>query len=74
MSLQRVGPILLAIGVGVGTGYYVFQPLLKEYEQDTQGTWVLPEDRERVQAIETKKQGAPAANQPSTPSSSSPST
>ncbi|ORX53045.1 hypothetical protein DM01DRAFT_1336231 [Hesseltinella vesiculosa] len=56
MSLQRVGPILLAIGVGVGTGYYVFQPLLREYEHDTHGTWVLPEDRERVKKLEEKHQ------------------
>lgn len=38
----------IAVGVGVGTGVYIFKPLLKEYEQDTNGTWIMPSDEERL--------------------------
>ncbi|KAI9033623.1 hypothetical protein CLU79DRAFT_724639 [Phycomyces nitens] len=42
----RILPVLIASGIGVATGIYVFQPLLKEYEADTNGTWVLPGDKQ----------------------------
>lgn len=32
MFSQRAINLILAVGIGVGTGVYVFQPLLKEYE------------------------------------------
>lgn len=32
MLSQRAIHLILAVGIGVGTGVYVFQPLLKEYE------------------------------------------
>ncbi|CAO3639105.1 unnamed protein product [Cunninghamella blakesleeana] len=52
----RLVPVIISIGVGIGTGIFVFQPLIKEYEAETKGTWILPEDRERIAALETKKQ------------------
>ncbi|CAO3591044.1 unnamed protein product [Absidia cylindrospora] len=55
MISNRLVPVLLAIGVGIGTGVYVFKPLLKEYEQDTKGTWILPEDETRLKDLENKK-------------------
>ncbi|ORZ23326.1 hypothetical protein BCR42DRAFT_366964 [Absidia repens] len=55
MISNRLVPVILAIGVGIGTGIYVFQPLLKEYEQDTKGTWILPEDEARLKDLESKK-------------------
>ncbi|CAO3645622.1 unnamed protein product [Cunninghamella echinulata] len=48
----RLVPVILSIGVGIGTGIYVFQPLIKEYEAYLD----LPEDRERMATLETKKQ------------------
>ncbi|CAO3594708.1 unnamed protein product [Absidia cylindrospora] len=56
MISGQLVPVFIAIGVGIGTGVYVFQPLLKEYEENTKGTWVLPEDEARVKALATKKQ------------------
>ena len=32
MFSNRMVQVLLAAGIGVGTGVYVFQPLLKEYQ------------------------------------------
>ncbi|KAI8344261.1 hypothetical protein BC941DRAFT_408185 [Chlamydoabsidia padenii] len=55
MISSRMVPVLFAIGVGVGTGVYVFQPLLKEYEADTKGTWILPEDEARLKALAAKR-------------------
>jgi hypothetical protein len=33
MFSSRLGQLMIAVGVGVATGVYVFKPLLKEYEQ-----------------------------------------
>jgi hypothetical protein len=33
MLSSRLPQVALAIGVGVATGVYVFQPLIKQYEQ-----------------------------------------
>ncbi|KAH8550648.1 hypothetical protein BGW37DRAFT_521317 [Umbelopsis sp. PMI_123] len=49
--LQRSVPILTAAVIGVATGYYVFQPLLRQYEKDTNGTWKKPGDDERIEHI-----------------------
>ncbi|ORZ00765.1 hypothetical protein BCR43DRAFT_485753 [Syncephalastrum racemosum] len=58
MSQSRLVNILLAVGVGVGTGFYVFDPLLREYHTDTKGTWMLPGDEERLRRIEAAKHEA----------------
>ncbi|KAI8136767.1 hypothetical protein BJV82DRAFT_638111 [Fennellomyces sp. T-0311] len=50
MISGRLLHVLLAVGVGVGTGVYVFQPLLKEYQSETQGTWMRPGDQERIKS------------------------
>ncbi|KAI7863934.1 hypothetical protein BDF14DRAFT_1884670 [Spinellus fusiger] len=42
---SRVLPILMASGIGVATGFYVFHPLLREYEADTHGTWIMPDTK-----------------------------
>ncbi|SAM08715.1 hypothetical protein [Absidia glauca] len=70
MISNRLVPVLIAVGVGIGTGVYVFQPLLKEYEADTKGTWVLPEDEARVKALAAKRnQGNSTLAQDNQPSS-----
>ncbi|KAL7312970.1 hypothetical protein PS15m_008673 [Mucor circinelloides] len=48
MISNRLIRLGIAVGVGVGTGVYIFKPLLKEYEQDTNGTWIMPSDEERL--------------------------
>ncbi|CAO3685681.1 unnamed protein product [Umbelopsis vinacea] len=49
--LQQFLPILTATAVGIATGYYVFKPLLQQYEQETNGTWKKPGDEERIEEI-----------------------
>ncbi|KAI8584215.1 hypothetical protein K450DRAFT_276584 [Umbelopsis ramanniana AG] len=49
--LKRSVPILTAAAIGVATGYYVFEPLLRQYEKDTKGTWKKPGDDERIEEI-----------------------
>ncbi|KAG2182918.1 hypothetical protein INT44_005899 [Umbelopsis vinacea] len=49
--LKRSIPILTATAIGVATGYYVFEPLLRQYERDTNGTWKKPGDDERIKEI-----------------------
>lgn len=44
MFSSKVSQLCLAVGVGVVTGVYIFKPLLKEYEQDTKGTWIPTTD------------------------------
>lgn len=55
MFSSKFTQLFLAVGVGVATGVYVFQPLLKEYEQETNGTWIRPGDEERIQIMKDKK-------------------
>ncbi|EIE78576.1 hypothetical protein RO3G_03280 [Rhizopus delemar RA 99-880] len=56
MLSSRLPQVALAIGVGVATGIYVFQPLIKQYEQETKGTWVLPTDEERLKKIQERRE------------------
>ncbi|CDS08267.1 hypothetical protein LRAMOSA02215 [Lichtheimia ramosa] len=56
MLSQRAIHLILAVGIGVGTGVYVFQPLLKEYEAETHGTWMRPGDEDKLKKIEGKQQ------------------
>ncbi|KAL0082460.1 hypothetical protein J3Q64DRAFT_1830235 [Phycomyces blakesleeanus] len=51
---SRIFPVLLATGVGIATGVYVFQPLLKEYEAETNGTWILPGNEQTTKPFENK--------------------
>ncbi|KAI9258050.1 hypothetical protein BDA99DRAFT_561488 [Phascolomyces articulosus] len=54
MLSGRMVNVLLAVGIGVGTGVYVFQPLLKEYQAETQGTWMRPGDEQRIKSWHDK--------------------
>ncbi|KAG2203576.1 hypothetical protein INT46_011126 [Mucor plumbeus] len=56
MISNRLIRLGIAVGVGMGTGVYVFKPLLKEYEQDTNGTWIMPSDEERLKQQMEKQQ------------------
>ncbi|KAL6235190.1 hypothetical protein BDW75DRAFT_240360 [Aspergillus navahoensis] len=55
-------PVVLAIAIGVGTGYYTFQPALREL-QSNKGTVAGPL---------SGNQSLPAAQQPPSTSTSSP--
>ncbi|KAI8975027.1 hypothetical protein BDF20DRAFT_914016 [Mycotypha africana] len=56
MISSRAFQYCIAIAVGVGTGVYVFKPLLREYEQDTNGTWLTPGDEQRLRDMQEKRQ------------------
>ncbi|KAI9497975.1 hypothetical protein BDB00DRAFT_868108 [Zychaea mexicana] len=64
MISGRLANVLLAVGVGVGTGVYVFQPLLQEYQSETQGTWMRPGDEQRIKSWRDKTESEPAAKSP----------
>ncbi|KAI9480395.1 MAG: hypothetical protein EXX96DRAFT_562422 [Benjaminiella poitrasii] len=53
---SRLAQVALAVGLGIGTGIYVFQPLLKEYEAETNGSWLRPGDEEKLKHMSEKKQ------------------
>ncbi|PWN29898.1 hypothetical protein BDZ90DRAFT_519 [Jaminaea rosea] len=36
---QRLFPLFAASVVGVATGYYIFDPILRQYSRDTSGTF-----------------------------------
>ncbi|KAF7724500.1 hypothetical protein EC973_000951 [Apophysomyces ossiformis] len=58
---SRLVPVLVAIGVGVTTSFYTFQPLLKQFEEETNGTFIRPGDEEKLKALTmTKKQTSTA--------------
>ncbi|GAB5592182.1 hypothetical protein Unana1_07082 [Umbelopsis nana] len=60
--LQRSVPILTATAIGVATGYYVFEPLLRQYERDTNGTWKMPGDEERIEEVKHELNEIPLVN------------
>ncbi|KAF9918221.1 hypothetical protein BX616_009874 [Lobosporangium transversale] len=40
MSLMnRYIPLAIAVGVGVFSGYYIWEPSLKKYQKESKGTW-----------------------------------
>ncbi|KAI7904930.1 uncharacterized protein BX663DRAFT_501071 [Cokeromyces recurvatus] len=55
MFSNKLIQVALAVGVGISTGIYVFKPLLKEYEEETSGTWLRPGDETRVKELSEKR-------------------
>ncbi|KAG0241624.1 hypothetical protein BGW41_005640 [Actinomortierella wolfii] len=37
--INRNIPLLVAAGVGVFTGFYIWEPMFKKYERESKGTW-----------------------------------
>ncbi|KAL9933662.1 hypothetical protein V8E36_007320 [Tilletia maclaganii] len=68
---SRMAPVMAASIVGVVTGVYVFQPLLVQYRNDTQGTF-RPEQKDlKVDSVaqSEKEPAQPAALSPAKPAS-----
>ncbi|KAF9175435.1 hypothetical protein BGX21_003519 [Mortierella sp. AD011] len=38
-SINRNIPLAVAIGVGVMSGFYIWEPVLKKYQRESKGTW-----------------------------------
>ncbi|CAO1612633.1 unnamed protein product [Parajaminaea phylloscopi] len=64
---QRIIPLLAVSVVGVATGIYVFDPLLKQYAQDTGGTF-RPKDASS--STNAGKDGSSSARADASPSPS----
>ncbi|KAG0237169.1 hypothetical protein BGW42_001745 [Actinomortierella wolfii] len=37
--INRNIPLLVAAGVGIFTGFYIWEPMFKKYERESKGTW-----------------------------------
>ncbi|KAF9426984.1 hypothetical protein BGZ76_002521 [Entomortierella beljakovae] len=37
--MNRNIPLVVAIGVGVMSGFYIWEPSLKKYQRESKGTW-----------------------------------
>ncbi|KAF9993239.1 hypothetical protein BGZ80_002262 [Entomortierella chlamydospora] len=38
-GINRSIPLIVAIGVGVMSGFYIWEPVLKKYQRESKGTW-----------------------------------
>ncbi|KAI1313370.1 hypothetical protein EDD11_002680 [Mortierella claussenii] len=79
--LNRNAPLLIAIGVGVLSGLYIWEPSLKQYQRESKGTWnydVVKQTRaEEMNEHADQVAGATAStthgSSPSTPAAGAPS-
>ncbi|KAG0267379.1 hypothetical protein BGZ95_002856 [Linnemannia exigua] len=39
MSFNRNIPMVIAAGVGVMSGFYIWEPMFKKYQRESKGTW-----------------------------------
>ncbi|KAF9119873.1 hypothetical protein BGW39_011854 [Mortierella sp. 14UC] len=39
MSFNRNIPLVIAAGVGVMSGFYIWEPMFKKYQRESKGTW-----------------------------------
>ncbi|KAF9349263.1 hypothetical protein BGX26_012416 [Mortierella sp. AD094] len=37
--MNRNIPLIVAVGVGVMSGFYIWEPTLKKYQRESKGTW-----------------------------------
>ncbi|KAF9100455.1 hypothetical protein BGX27_000401 [Mortierella sp. AM989] len=37
--MNRNIPLIVAVGVGVMSGFYIWEPSLKKYQRESKGTW-----------------------------------
>ncbi|KAG0318423.1 hypothetical protein BGZ99_005698 [Dissophora globulifera] len=37
--MNRHIPLFVAVGVGIFSGMYIWEPMLKKYQRESQGTW-----------------------------------
>ncbi|KAF9157599.1 hypothetical protein DFQ27_004826 [Actinomortierella ambigua] len=37
--INRNIPLIVAVGVGVFTGLYIWEPMFKKYQRESKGTW-----------------------------------
>ncbi|KAF9541048.1 hypothetical protein EC957_003436 [Mortierella hygrophila] len=81
MSFNRNIPLVIAAGVGVMSGFYIWEPMFKKYQRESKGTWqyeVVQQTRaeemnRHADAVVANANAAAAAStSTSTPGSTSP--
>ncbi|KAF9335588.1 hypothetical protein BGZ91_010443 [Linnemannia elongata] len=81
MSFNRNIPLVIAAGVGVMSGFYIWEPMFKKYQRESKGTWqyeVVQQtraeemNRQAEAAVANANVAAAASTSTSTPGSASP--
>ncbi|KAG9066570.1 hypothetical protein KI688_012478 [Linnemannia hyalina] len=81
MSFNRNIPLAIAAGVGVMSGFYIWEPMFKKYQRESKGTWqyeVVQQTRAEEMnrhadaAVANANAAAAASTSISTPGSTSP--
>ncbi|KAF9933080.1 hypothetical protein FBU30_006581 [Linnemannia zychae] len=60
MSYNRNIPLLVAAGIGVLSGIYIWEPMFKKYQRESKGTWQY-EVVQQTRAEELKREADAAA-------------
>ncbi|KAG0376693.1 hypothetical protein BGX24_007340 [Mortierella sp. AD032] len=83
MSFNRNIPMVIAAGVGVMSGFYIWEPMFKKYQRESKGTWQyevvqqtrVEEMNRQAEAAVANANAAPpaeAANEPPVPAHGAP--
>ncbi|KAH7052486.1 hypothetical protein BKA57DRAFT_502655 [Linnemannia elongata] len=81
MSFNRNIPLVIAAGVGVMSGFYIWEPMFKKYQRESKGTWqyeVVQQtraeemNRQAEAAVANANVATAASTSTSTPGSASP--
>ncbi|KAF9373705.1 hypothetical protein CPB97_000371 [Podila verticillata] len=77
MSFNRNIPLVIAAGVGIMSGFYIWEPMFKKYQRESKGTWqyeVVQQTREEERNRVADAAASSLSNNASTPSPSTVST
>ncbi|KAG0248266.1 hypothetical protein BG011_000263 [Mortierella polycephala] len=69
MSFNRYIPLVIATGIGVMSGFYIWNPMFRKYQMESKGTWQY-EVVQQTRTEELKRDADTAAAATTAPSSS----
>ncbi|KAF9184229.1 hypothetical protein BGZ51_003474 [Haplosporangium sp. Z 767] len=69
MSFNRNIPLIVAAGIGVMSGFYIWDPMFRKYQKESKGTWQY-EVVQQTRTEELKHDADAAAGVTTAPSSS----
>ncbi|KAF9959716.1 hypothetical protein BGZ72_008963 [Mortierella alpina] len=71
--MNRHIPAIIAAGVGIMSGFYIWEPMFKKYQRESKGTWQYEVVQQtRAEEMNRQADAAVASASASTPSTTAP--